>query len=243
MSETRILVVDDEPEITELIGLYLSREGYIVHSVDNGTDALRQAQELQPDLILLDIQLHHMNGIEVCQHIRKISDVPIVFVSCKSDDTDIIHGLSVGGDDYITKPFSPRQLVARVKAHLRRQTLQASQRIEEREQDLLLSYGGLTIDLEAHTVDVDGKPAILSAKEFDLLTHFVQNPHKAYQLDHLYQMIWGTDSIGDTRTLMVHISNLRKKIEPDPANPVYIVTVRGVGYKFIGKEGIAHVYR
>ncbi|GGF89365.1 response regulator transcription factor [Paenibacillus abyssi] len=243
MSETHILVVDDEPEITELIGLYLTREGYKVHTADNGTDAIQLAEELRPDLIILDIQLKSMNGIEVCEDLRTRSDVPIMFVSCKSDDTDIIHGLSVGGDDYITKPFSPKQLVARVKAHLRRMTLQSSARTEGNGSNTVLSFGSLVIDLDAHTVKIDDQYVPLSAKEFDLLTYLAQSPNKAFQLDHLYQVIWGTDSVGDTRTLMVHISNLRKKIETDPANPSYIVTVRGVGYKFIVKEGTSHVYR
>ncbi|RXZ80182.1 DNA-binding response regulator [Paenibacillaceae bacterium] len=241
MNEAPILVVDDEPEITGLIELYLTREGYQVHTADNGRDALDLAQRLQPALILLDIQLKSMDGIEVCEQLRKVSAVPIIFVSCKSDDTDIIHGLSVGGDDYITKPFSPRQLVARVKAHLRRLAL--GRAMNDADGCATLSFGGLTIDLDAHTVHVHGEPVSLSVKEYDLLTHLAQNPNKAFRLDRLYESIWGTNSIGDTRTLMVHISNLRKKIEQDPANPTYILTVRGVGYKFNGKEGNEHVYR
>ncbi|XEC92651.1 response regulator [Paenibacillus tarimensis] len=238
MNETHILVVDDEPEITELIGLYLNREGYHIHTADNGAEALDLARTLRPDLIILDIQMRIMNGIEVCQELRKSSDVPILFVSCKSDDTDIIHGLSIGGDDYITKPFSPKQLVARVNAHLRRLKLNSdsmnSIKAEGSDANTLLRNNGLVIDLDAHTVHVDGKPIAVSAKEFDLLTFLAKHPNKAFQLDLLYQTIWGTDSAGDTRTLMVHISNLRKKIEPDPANPTYIITVRGVGYKFNG---------
>ncbi|MFS0722569.1 response regulator [Paenibacillus sp. 1P07SE] len=243
MSNTCILVVDDEPDITELIELYLTREGYEVHTVDNGTDALAQARALQPDLVLLDIQLKPLDGLQICSEIRQFSSVPIIFVSCKSDDTDIIHGLSIGGDDYITKPFSPRQLVARVKAQLRRQAFHHGHAEEASSQEQVLTHGDLTIDLEAYTAHVGSKPVNLSTKEFHLLTHFVQHPNKAFHLDHLYELIWGTDSAGDTRTIMVHISNLRKKIEPDPANPVYIVTVRGVGYKFIGKEGSTHVHR
>ncbi|GBF75392.1 DNA-binding response regulator [Paenibacillus sp. 598K] len=237
MSNTRILVVDDEPDITELIELYLVREGYDVYTVDNGDGALEHARTLQPDLVLLDIQLQPYDGLHICREIRKFSAVPIIFVSCKSEDTDIIHGLSIGGDDYITKPFSPRQLVARVKAQLRRQLLLTGQAESGAARETVLTSGDLTIDLEAHSAHVAGKPVNLSTKEFNLLTHFVQHPNKAFHLDHLYELIWGTDSAGDTRTIMVHISNLRKKIEPDPAHPVYIVTVRGVGYKFIGKEG------
>jgi DNA-binding response OmpR family regulator len=244
MKETHILVVDDEPEITELIGLYLVREGFTVHTADNGNDALRLEQEIKPDLIILDILLKHMDGIEVCRQLRLHSSVPILFVSCKSDDNDIIHGLTVGGDDYITKPFSPSQLVARVKAHLRRLELQREEWAEDgEEKKRVLAFDGLVIDLDAHTVHIDGNPVVLSGKEYELLTHLAQRPNKAFQVDQLYELIWGAESNGDTRTLMVHISNLRKKIEPDPSRPSYVVTVRGVGYKFVIKEGNENVYR
>jgi len=240
MSANKILVVDDEADITELIALYMEREGFIVHSTDNGEDAISLADELKPDLIILDISLKSLDGFEVCTKIRASSDVPILFISCKSDDTDIIHGLNVGGDDYITKPFSPSQLVARVKAHLRRQSVFEQQRAEREFEDVL-SFEGLTIDLPARTVHTQGTEVFLSAKEFDLLVRLAKSPNRAFALDELYMIVWGHDSMGDTRTLMVHISNLRKKIEPDPANPIYILTVRGVGYKFNFKEGISHV--
>lgn len=243
MEVSKILVVDDEPEITELIGMYLSREGFDVHTTDNGSDALKLQQKLQPDLIILDIQLKQLDGIEVCRTIRERSAVPILFVSCMDDDTDIIHGLAVGGDDYVTKPFSPGQLVARVRAHLRRQELLGAEAVKDREDLAVLAFEGLVIDRDAHTVLRDDAPVAVSAKEFELLSYLARHPGKAFQLDDLYRMVWGTDSMGDTRTLMVHISNLRKKIEADPANPAYIVTVRGVGYKFNAKEGSHHVYR
>lgn len=235
MDGAKILVVDDEPDITELIELYLVREGFQVYLADTGATALELVQDVRPDLIILDIQMQQMTGIEVCEHIRATSDVPILFISCMSDDTDIIHGLSVGGDDYMTKPFSPRQLVARVKAHLRRRM--PAPPANAAEQPAVLSYGPLSINLEEHTIHLEGEPINLSVKEFDLLTHLARHPNKVFNLDHLYQAIWGADSIGDTRTLMVHISNLRKKIEADPANPSLIVTVRGVGYKFNAREG------
>ncbi|MFD0713612.1 response regulator [Paenibacillus sp. GCM10027626] len=239
MSGTTILVVDDEPDITELIGLYLERDGFEVHATDNGEDALKLVQQLRPELILLDIQLKTMDGIEVCSRIREQSDVPILFISCKSDDTDIIHGLEVGGDDYITKPFSPSQLVARVKAHLRRQT-SAGKRMDRTPHELL-TFDDLIIDLAGRTVHIGGREIALSVKEFELLLCLAQSPNRAFPLDVLYNIVWGAESMGDTRTLMVHISNLRKKIEPDPANPSYIVTVRGVGYKFLYKEGLTYV--
>jgi DNA-binding response OmpR family regulator len=242
MSGSKILVVDDESEITELITLYLEREGYEVHSADDGEEAIRIAGELQPDLIILDILLKSLDGIEVCKRIRSVSSVPILFISCKSDDTDIIHGLTVGGDDYVTKPFSPSQLVARVKAHLRRQSAIGHQRMN-REIAEQLAFEGLVIDVAGRTVHSGEREIVLSAKEFDLLVCLAQSPNRAFALEDLYNHVWGYDSMGDTRTLMVHISNLRKKIEPDPANPVYIVTVRGVGYKFNVKEGTANVHR
>lgn len=237
MKQTHILVVDDEPDITELIRMYLLREGFAVQTTDNGVDALLLEQELKPDLVILDILLKQMNGIEVCRQLRQHSNVPILFISCKSDDNDIIHGLTVGGDDYITKPFSPSQLVARVKAHLRRVELQRHHLSDGTEGAHLLQYDNLVINLDAHTVHIDGNPVSLSVKEYELLTHMAQRPNKACQIDNLYKWIWGEESHGDTRTLMVHISNLRKKIEPDPSNPTYVVTVRGIGYKFVTKEG------
>ncbi|WP_028546710.1 response regulator transcription factor [Paenibacillus taiwanensis] len=228
MAEHKILIVDDELEITELISLYLKREGFKVYVADNGHAALELARTVKPDLIVLDILLKSLDGIEVCKQIRKTSTVPIIFISCKSDDVDIILGLTIGGDDYITKPFSPSQLVARVKAQLRRRLIQEHAASEGD----IISYPGLELDLNSHTVKVDGRVISLSSKEFDLLTHLAQSPNKVFKLEQLYQLIWNSESFGDTRTLMVHISNLRKKIEPDPANPRYILTVRGVGYKF-----------
>ncbi|EPY07597.1 PhoP family transcriptional regulator [Paenibacillus sp. E194] len=230
MNESKILIVDDEIEITELISLYLRREGYRVYVADNGYTALQMMKEIEPDLIILDILLKSLDGIEVCKEVRKTSHVPILFISCKSDDVDIILGLTVGGDDYITKPFSPSQLVARVKAHLRRNSLSAQ--ALQRSAQHRLSYEELEMDLQSHTVTVQGRAVALSAKEFDLLAYLAQSPNKVFKLEQLYQHIWNTESFGDTRTLMVHISNLRKKIEPDPTRPRYIVTVRGVGYKF-----------
>ena len=235
MEAKSILVVDDEPDITELISMYLTREGFAVHTADNGPDAIKLAAELRPDLVVLDIQLKELDGLEVCRKIRETSDVPIMFVSCKDDDNDIIHGLELGGDDYMTKPFSPRQLVARVHAQLRRRSLQAGRGAEHA--PTVIAYPGLTIDLTARTVECDGRPVNLSVKEFDLLAYLAQHPNEAFRLDALYQVVWGADSVGDTRTLMVHISNLRKKIECDPANPRFIHTVRGIGYKFHVKEG------
>ncbi|CAG7653142.1 response regulator [Paenibacillus allorhizosphaerae] len=230
MPGEKILLVDDEAEIVELISLYLKKEGYEVLCSNNGTEALEMAKEHRPDLVILDISLPGMDGIEVCRQLRKSFSTPILFLSCKSDDMDIILGFSIGGDDYITKPFSPGQLVARVKAHLRRSHLME----QHKEDSQHLYFPGLEVDLISRTVKVDGAIAPLSSKEFDLLLHLAKSPGKVLPLEQLYKMTWGVDSNGDTRTLLVHISNLRKKIETNPAEPRYIQTVRGVGYKFNG---------
>ncbi|MBB6735237.1 response regulator [Cohnella zeiphila] len=225
-----VLVVDDELEITELIKLYLEREGYAVHTSDNGTDAIRMAESVPPDLIILDVSLGQPDGIEVCRTLRRgnCGHVPILFLSCKSEDADIVLGLTEGGDDYITKPFSPSQLVARVQAHIRRQ------RMRERLPETVpsLNFSGLDIDLRRLEVRRNGELIALSVKEFELLTVMARQPDRVFPLDELYRLVWHTDSMGDTRTLMVHVSNLRKKIEPDPASPIYIQTVRGFGYRF-----------
>jgi DNA-binding response OmpR family regulator len=230
MSGEKVLIVDDEPEIVELISLYLVRDGYEVISANNGQQVFDVVLQQKPDLIILDILLPGMDGIEVCRQLRKTHNTPILFISCKSEDIDIILGLSMGGDDYITKPFSPSQLVARVKAHLRRNSL-----IEQNKEDpQRLLYPGLEIDLISHIVMVGGQPISLSAKEFDLLTLLAKTPNRVYKIEHLFELVWSLDSLGDPRTLIVNISNLRKKIEPNPAEPRYIITVRGVGYKFNG---------
>jgi DNA-binding response OmpR family regulator len=230
-SQALILVVDDEHEITDLISLYLQRDGFTVHASHNGEDALKIAEKIIPELIILDISLGGMDGIEVCRSLRAgaCADVPILFLSCKSEDQDIIRGLSEGGDDYITKPFSPSQLVARVQAHLRRR------RTRERtleDQTMLLSFPGLEINFRSLEVRLEGELVSLSAKEFELLTVLARQPNRVFPLEELYRKVWQSDSMGDTRTLMVHISNLRKKMETDPSNPRWVQTVRGFGYRF-----------
>ncbi|WP_313731231.1 response regulator transcription factor [Cohnella nanjingensis] len=226
-----ILVVDDETEITDLISLFLAKEGFAVHTAHEGEQAILTAEALTPDLILLDVNLGRMDGIEVCRRLRTgpCADVPILFLSCRSEDADIVNGLSEGGDDYITKPFSPSQLVARVHAHIRRRRMR-----ERPPEDLSssLSFPGLEIDLKRYEVRRQQELVPLSAKEFELLSVLARQPNRVYALDELYRLVWHTDSMGDTRTLMVHISNLRKKIEPDPSRPIYIHTVRGFGYRF-----------
>lgn len=232
MAGEKILIVDDEAEIVELIRLYLLKEGYEVLATDNGPSAFQYMEQYSPDLLILDIQLPGMDGIEICRQLRQSYNVPILFISCRSEDMDIILGLSIGGDDYITKPFSPSQLVARVKAHLRRKQLLDQQKEDSQQ----LSFPGLEIDLLSRNVWVKGDLAPLSSKEFDLLALLARKPNKVVPIEQLYKMAWGVDSNGDTRTLLVHISNLRKKIEANPAEPSFVQTVRGVGYKFNAAE-------
>lgn len=232
---TSVLVADDEREITELIKLYLEREGFAVLTADNGNDAIRLAQASVPDLIVLDVSLGQPDGIEVCRTLRQgnCANVPILFLSCKGEDADIILGLSEGGDDYITKPFSPSQLVARVQAHIRRRRMRERPPADTR---TILRFGGLEVDLDRCEVRRDGEIVPLSVKEYELLTVMARQPNRVFPMEELYRLVWHTDSMGDTRTLMVHVSNLRKKIEPDPANPMYIQTVRGFGYRLSLEE-------
>jgi DNA-binding response OmpR family regulator len=231
-----ILLVEDEQEISELVSMYLEDERYQVLVAENGQEALKLARREKPDLIILDILLPDMDGVELCQEMRHFTNVPILFLSCKGDDIDKIVGLRVGGDDYITKPFSPSELVARIKAHLRRnRMLGATQKHNQ-----VLRFPGLEIDLANHEIRNNDATIAVSAKEFQLLSILARNPNRVFNSDHLFDLIWGMEDIGDTRTVAVHISNLRKKIEPDPAKPKYIQTVRGVGYKFnIPKNNIS----
>ncbi|GBF33378.1 phosphate regulon transcriptional regulatory protein PhoB [Desulfocucumis palustris] len=230
MTAEKILVVDDEPEICELISINLTNNGFIALLADNGAKALEMVKNHNPDLIILDVLLPGPNGFQICQELRKNTDIPILFLSCKDDDTDKILGLTIGGDEYISKPFSPGVLVARVKAHLRRSRMLKN----TKQENTVLAFPGLLIDLTSHTVMVNDKPVFLSAKEFQLLVLLARNPNRVINIEELYQNLWSSQSFGDTRTVMVHISNLRKKIEKDPTKPGFITTIRGVGYKFNG---------
>lgn len=231
MSPARILIVDDEPEISELISLYLTKEGYTVLTAENATEAIKVTEDSNPDLIILDILLPDQNGIEACQELRKLTVAPILFVSCKDEDQDKIQGLRAGGDDYMTKPFSPGELVARVNAHLRRnRMLRTVQQTKQR-----ICHPGLEIDAASYTVTIDGEEITLTSREFELLELLARHPNQVFTPEQLFDLIWRENSLGDYRTVVVHISNLRRKIEPDPANPRYVLTVRGVGYKFASR--------
>lgn len=230
MQSGTILMVEDDTEIAELVTLYLHRQGYEVIVVDNWS-AVDILKGEQVDLVLLDVMLPQTNGFDLCQEFRRLSDVPILFMSAKTDDSDKILGLSLGADDFVTKPFSPAELVARVNAQLRRYRTMASRPVMNR---AIFRARDLEIDENSFTVKTNQGTVVLSIKEFQILKLMAQNPQKVFMPDELYGEIWKTPVAGDARTVMVHISNLRKKIETDPSRPTYIVTIRGLGYQFVG---------
>ncbi|WP_170006176.1 response regulator transcription factor [Bacillus fonticola] len=229
MGNETVLIVEDEIEIQNLLALYLERDFQVV-TAKNGKEALTRVQQQVPDAILLDILLPEMNGLEVCRKIRETNEkVPILFLSCKRESEDKIHGLELGGDDYITKPFDPGEVLARVKAILRRVSRKPAIKTEQND---IRTFGSLEIDFTSYTVCVHGESVNLYAKEMQLLLHLAKRPNQVFSIEQLYNQIWGEDRFGDLKTVMVHISNLRKKIEQNPAKPEYILTVRGFGYKF-----------
>jgi DNA-binding response OmpR family regulator len=230
MAEHTILLIEDDHEIREVIRLYLQKNHFDVVVAERGDAGIALVQSVQPDLVILDVLLPDIDGFEVCRHIRKLSSVPILFLSCKKEEQDAILGLGLGGDDYITKPFSPNELIARVKANLRRPYLSGVRTESTLEK---LELNGLVIDLLRREVRVNDAVIALSKKEFDLLKFLASRPGQIFTHEELFRQIWGQESFNDTRTIIVHVSNLRKKIEPDPSNPQFIANVHGVGYKFI----------
>ncbi|MCG8484233.1 MAG: response regulator transcription factor [Clostridia bacterium] len=229
MAREKILIVDDEIEILDLIKSCLMEDQYQILTAQNAKNALESIETEAPDLILLDIMLPDIDGIELCLEIRKLTNAPILFISCKSQEMDKVLALSVGGDDFITKPFLPNELLARIKAHLRRSRLSQQTAYTP----CIIEYPGIQVNIDSHEVFVDNELVVLSAKEFEILEILIKNPKRIYSMKQLFQMVWKMDSLdNDARTIMVYISNLRKKIEKNPSNPQYIVNVRGVGYKF-----------
>lgn len=225
-----ILTVDDEVRIGELVGMYLSKDGFRHLSATSGKQAIELTENEQPSLIVLDVLLPDMEGYELCARLRQKTDVPIVFLTCKDTEIDKVVGLSVGADDYVSKPFSPVELVARIKAQLRRNRIVRSRQNEEVSSTISSKHVQLRID--AHEVYVDGSRVELSAKEFQLLAYLMQNARQVLTTERLLSHIWGYESSLDTKTLQVHIGHLRKKIERNPAAPSRIITIRGIGYKF-----------
>ncbi|HBF41745.1 MAG TPA: DNA-binding response regulator [Anaerolineaceae bacterium] len=235
MSE-RILVVDDEKALLESLVYNLERQGYLVDSAADGHTALESARKNHPDLILLDIMLPGMDGFEVARTLRQESNIPILMLTARDDEIDRVVGLEVGADDYMTKPFSMRELLARVKAMLRRVRL-IREEMSVKPQDSTpdappLVFGNLEMDTIRHMVKLEGAELELNPKEYELLKYFMQHPGKAISRDTLIQEIWGWDFSGDSRTVDVHVRWLRQKIEQDPSNPTRLVTLRGAGYRF-----------
>jgi two-component system response regulator RegX3 len=223
---SRILIVEDEVSFSDPLSYLLKKEGYDVAVAETGPDGLAEFDKNGADLVLLDLMLPGLSGVDVCRALRQRSSVPVIMLTAKDTEIDKVVGLEIGADDYVTKPYSSRELLARVKAVLRR--------LAEPE-DLLpstLESGPVRMDVERHTVSVQGRSASLPLKEFELLEMLLRNSGRVLTRMQLIDRVWGSDYVGDTKTLDVHVKRLRAKIEPDPANPVHIVTVRGLGYKF-----------
>ena len=228
MPGKKVLVVDDDVKTVELVKLYLNRDGYRVLTAYDGVEALRLAREGHPDLIVLDLMLPGIDGLQVCRVLRDESDVPIIMLTAKTSDQDRLTGLDLGADDYVTKPFSPRELAARVRAVLRR--LPGERGPAE------IKRGELTVNFLKHEASLAGRPLNLTPVEFKLLGVFVKEPGRVFSRGQLIEKALGYDFDGFDRTIDVHILNLRRKLEPDPDHPRYIKTVYGAGYKFLGGE-------
>ena len=223
---TRILIVEDEASFSEALEFLLGKEGFQVVTAATGTEALRKFDQGGIDLVLLDLMIPEVSGTEVCRQIRTKSRVPIIMLTAKDSEVDKVVGLEIGADDYVTKPYSSRELVARIRAVLRRNT---SDGVES--EPGVMTVGGIRMDIDRHQVSVNGIPVSLPLKEFELLEFLMRNAGRVLTRMQLIDRVWGSDYVGDTKTLDVHIKRLRAKIETDPANPTLIQTVRGLGYK------------
>ena len=224
----KILLVEDESAIREPLAFLLEQEGYDVIQAADGREGLELWRLHGSDLILLDLMLPVISGTEVCREIRKTSDVPIIMLTAKDSEFDKVIGLEIGADDYVTKPYSTRELIARVRAVLRRRAADST----GIKQDSILEAGPVRMDLERHRVEVNGTAVALPLKEFELLEYLIENQNRVLTRAQLIDQIWGSNYFGDTKTLDVHVKRLRAKIEPDSANPRHLITVRGLGYKF-----------
>jgi DNA-binding response OmpR family regulator len=230
---TKILLVDDDPLLTDSLGYILKQEGYAVLVAATGGQALERAGRDEPDLVLLDVSLPDLSGVEVCRRLQATSDTPIIMLTARRQESDKIVGLDAGADDYVTKPFTTGELLARVRAALRR-----GQRRDTGSAGAI-QVGNLVIDTAAHGVTVDGQPVQLSAREFELLRLLAESTGRVVTRRKLFDTVWGPDFYGDERALDVYIRLLRKKIEPDPDRPTYIATVRGVGYRLSAPQDAA----
>ncbi len=231
MGGKTVLIVDDEEQIRELLSLYFTQEKFIVAEAADGAAALLKIQEVQPDIVILDIMMPVLDGIEVCRQIRKISNVPIIMLTSRTQDDDRILGLEIGADDYVAKPFNPREIVARVKAVLRRTA--APQQYANSDS---LSFSDLTINMAEHSVTVFGQPVALANKELEVLWQLASHPGKVLSREQLLELVWDYSYAGDTRTVDTHVKRLRKKLGAGPDAPWDIKTIWGIGYKFEVKK-------
>jgi two-component system response regulator MtrA len=220
--KSRVLVVDDDPALAEMLTIVLRGEGFDTAVVGDGTRALPAVRELRPDVVLLDLMLPGMNGIDVCRAIRTESGVPIVMLTAKTDTVDIVLGLESGADDYVVKPFKPKELIARIRARVRRTETEPAEQ---------LAIGDVTIDVPAHQGARAGEPIALTPLEFDLLVALARKPRQVFTREVLLEQVWGYRHAADTRLVNVHVQRLRSKVERDPEHPEVVLTVRGVGYK------------
>ena len=232
MVQSKILVADDDEKIRELLEIYLTKEGFAVEQAADGAEAILKAQQLKPDLIVLDIMMPVLDGMEVCRQVRKFSQVPVIMLTARTEDEDRIMGLELGADDYLAKPFNPRELVARVKAVLRRMAHYGE---ELATRELVLSFAQLTINRQEYAATSSGHTVQLTAKEMDLLWHLASHPGRVFSREQLLESIWGYEYFGDTRTVDTHIKRIRQKLEVKDDSGWDIKTVWGVGYKFEAK--------
>lgn len=224
---SKILIVEDEEALSDPLAFLLGREGFQTIVVDNGLDALPVFDREGADLVLLDVMLPGMSGMEVCRKLREVSSVPIIMLTAKDSELDKVLGLELGADDYVTKPYSARELIARIRAVLRRRSAGTDSATES-----VLQGGPVRMDIDRHVVTVNGEEISMPLKEFELLEILLRNVGRVMTRGQLIERVWGADYVGDTKTLDVHIKRLRSKIEPDSSAPQYVVTVRGLGYKF-----------
>ena len=224
---SKILIVEDEEALSDPLAFLLGREGFQTIVVDNGLDALPVFDREGADLVLLDVMLTGMSGMEVCRKLREVSSVPIIMLTAKDSELDKVLGLELGADDYVTKPYSARELIARIRAVLRRRSAETDSATES-----VLQGGPVRMDIDRHVVTVNGEEISMPLKEFELLEILLRNVGRVMTRGQLIERVWGADYVGDTKTLDVHIKRLRSKIEPDSSAPQYVVTVRGLGYKF-----------
>ena len=233
MAREKILVVEDEENILEAIKYSLTSEGFDVYGAEDGEKGLEVARELVPDLVLLDVMLPKIDGFEVCRMLRKDMDLPVFMLSAKAEEIDRVVGLEIGADDYITKPFSMRELVVRVRNSLRRRSLASSENNSSDSKEIIKA-GDLEIDLTSHVIKLSGENLEMKPREFDLLVMLASGKGRAFTRDQILERLWGHEYIGDIRTVDVHVRWIREKIEVDPGKPSRIVTIRGVGYRFDG---------